>query len=224
MKWIYLSHVLSESTPLYGGKGRVEIQRVRSISDGDTSNNSEISLPAHAGTHVDAPFHFDPDGKTLEDYPADYWYASKPALLKFPAEPGMILKLEHLEEKLKQVPKDTDLLLLKTGAENWRVSQKSAYCEQGVGLGTDVANWIRNNLNLKFIGLDFISVSSPMNRQEGRSTHKVLLGESSSHSDPVIIIEDMALAELTYAPDKVWIVPLRFNEADGAMATVLAQV
>lgn len=224
MSWVYLSHILTESTPLYGGKGKVKIERVRSISKGDTSNNTEISLSAHAGTHVDAPFHFDPQGKKLEDYPADYWYASKPALVNFPAEPGMILRMEHLEEKLHQIPKDVDLLLLKTGAEEWRNTQQDSYSEQGVGLGTDVASWLRRNLNLKFIGLDFISVSSPLHRQEGRATHKELLGKSSSYGEPIIIIEDMALAVLTSAPEQVWVVPIRFSEADGAMATVLAKV
>lgn len=224
MSWVYLSHVLKESTPLYGGKGKVVIERVRAIANGDTCNNTEISMPVHTGTHVDAPFHFDPEGRTLEDYPADYWYVSKPALVNCPAEPGMVLRMEHLKDKLEETSKDIDLLLLRTGAEEWRDTKQKEYCEQGVGLGTDVADWIRSNLNLKFIGLDFISVSSPLHREEGRSTHRALLGKTPSGSEPVMIIEDMALAALTHVPERVWVVPIRFSEADGAMATVLAQV
>ena len=224
MSWIYLSHILTESTPLYGGKGQVKIERVRSIFKGDTSNNTEISLSAHAGTHVDAPFHFDPDGETLENYPADHWHVSKTALINYQAEPGMVLGMKHLGEDLEQVSKDIDLLLLRTGAEKWRDLEQHSYCEQGVGLGTDVAGWIRHNLNLKFIGLDFISVSSPLHRQEGRATHRALLGKTPSCSEPVMIIEDMALSVLANAPESVWIVPIRFSEADGAMATVFAKV
>ncbi len=63
-----------------------------------------------------------------------------------------------------------------------------------------------------------------MHRQEGRATHKVLLGKTLSGSEPVMIIEDMALAELAHAPESVWVVPIRFSGADGAMATVLAKV
>ena len=224
MSWIYLSHILEESTPLYGGKGKIEIARVRSISSGDTSNNSDLSMSAHSGTHVDAPFHFDQEGKKLDEYPADYWLASKPAMITFSASPGMIIKMEHLEGKLQQVPKTTDLLLLKSGAEEWRQNQKEAYSKQGVGLGTDVANWIRSNLNLKFIGLDFISVGSPMHREEGRATHRSLLKKSPYKSEPVLIIEDMTLTDLTDAPENVWIVPFRYSNADGAMVTVLAKV
>ena len=108
MSWIYLSHILEESTPLYGGKGKIEIARVRSISSGDTSNNSDLSMSAHSGTHVDAPFHFDQEGKKLDEYPANYWFASNPAMITFSASPGMIVKMEHLEEKLQQVPKTPD--------------------------------------------------------------------------------------------------------------------
>jgi len=224
VSWIYLSHILEESTPLYGGKGKIEIARVRSISSGDTSNNSDLSMSAHSGTHVDAPFHFDQEGKKLDEYPADYWFASKPAMITFSASPGMIIRMEHLEEKLQQIPKATDLLLLKSGAEEWRHNQKDAYCEQGVGLGTDVSNWIRCNLNLKFIGLDFISVASPMHREEGRATHKSLLSKTPYKSEPVLIIEDMTLANLTNVPENVLVVPFRYFAADGAMVTVLAQV
>jgi len=224
VNWVYLSHILKESTPLYGGKGKIEIARVRSISSGDTCNNSELSMPVHSGTHLDAPFHFDQEGAKLDDYPADYWFASKPAMITFPASPGMIVRMEHLEEKLQGIPKATDLLLLKTGAEEWRNTQKDVYCEQGVGLGTDVANWIRRNLNLKFIGLDFISVASPMHRQEGKATHRALLSKTPYNSEPVLIIEDMTLADLTDAPKNAWVVPFRYYNADGAMVTVLAKV
>ena len=224
MSWIYLSHILEESTPLYGGKGKIEIARVRSISCGDTSNNSELSMPVHSGTHVDAPFHFYQEGRKLDDNPAAYWFASKPAMITFAASPGTIVRMENLEEKLQQIPKETDLILFKSGAEDWRSSERDAYCEKGVGLGTDVADWIRCNLNLKFIGLDFISVASPMHREEGRATHKTLLGKNSYKSEPVLIIEDMTLSGLTDAPESVWVVPFRFFNADGAMVTILANV
>jgi arylformamidase len=224
VSWVYLSHILKESTPLYGGKGKVEIARVRSISNGDTSNNSDLIMSAHSGTHVDAPFHFDQEGKKLDEYSADYWFSSKPAMITFSASPGMIIRMKHLEEKLQQIPKTTDLLLLRSGAEEWRQNQKDAYSKVGVGLGTDVANWIRCNLNLKFIGLDFISVASPMHREEGRATHKSLLCKTPYESEPVLIIEDMTLTDLTDAPKNVWVVPFRYCNADGAMVTVLAKV
>lgn len=42
---------------------------LRSLAAGDSCNLSFLSLCAHNGTHVDAPFHFIPDGKTIEELP-----------------------------------------------------------------------------------------------------------------------------------------------------------
>ncbi len=39
--------------------------RLMSVEKGDVCNLTAFSMCAHNGTHVDAPFHFLPDGKTL---------------------------------------------------------------------------------------------------------------------------------------------------------------
>jgi len=41
------------------------------MSKGDTNNSSSIHTSVHAGTHVDAPFHFLPDGITIEALPLE---------------------------------------------------------------------------------------------------------------------------------------------------------
>ena len=34
-------------------------------------NVTELSLPCHAGTHVDAPIHIMPNGKSIDELPLD---------------------------------------------------------------------------------------------------------------------------------------------------------
>jgi kynurenine formamidase len=34
-------------------------------------SNTKISMPIHVGTHVDAPYHFDPDGITVDELPLE---------------------------------------------------------------------------------------------------------------------------------------------------------
>ena len=46
-------------------------QRVLSIERGDICNLTAFSMCAHNGTHVDAPFHFLPDGNTIEKIDLD---------------------------------------------------------------------------------------------------------------------------------------------------------
>ena len=40
--------------------------RISSMENGDTYNLTEFSMCAHNGTHIDAPFHFINDGKTVD--------------------------------------------------------------------------------------------------------------------------------------------------------------
>ena len=224
MNWIYLSHILSETTPLYGGMGQVKIVRARSMSEGDSSNSSDLALSAHAGTHVDAPRHFDPAGVTLDTYPPNHWQAVRPWLLDVSSPPGGILDLTRIGAALETVPTECDMLLLRTGAEAWRTHDPKVYAEQGPGVAPDVADWLRRNRELKFLCMDFISVSSFAHREIGREAHQVFLGPHGVGSPPILLVEDMALSQLEQAPRLVWIVPLRYTAADGAPVTVLAQV
>lgn len=222
--WIYLSHVLSKDTPFYGGKGKVQIDRVRSIAAGDTSNNSELAFPAHAGTHIDAPYHFDANGATLDSYPASYWYAERLWILDVPCQPGTIIDCARLGSLLDTVPTDCDLLLLRTGAEKWRSEQTKVYTEQGPGIAPEVGHWLRTHRKLKFLGMDTISLSSFAHRDIGRESHRAFLGPNESGSPPILLIEDMALSSLTDAPQAAWVIPTLFTSADGAPVTVLARI
>jgi len=224
MSWVYLSHVLKEDTPLYGGGAGVRIEEIRSIASGDTSNNSALALPAHAGTHIDAPYHFDQDGRTLEDFPVAFWMADAPAMIDCPATIGEILNLNRLESELVGIPENTDLLLLRTHAEEWRDVDPQAYSERGVGIGVEVARWMREHLRLKFFGVDCVSISSPSSRELGREAHRIFLQSDSATTDPILLIEDMALSSLNACPRRVLVVPMRFVCSDGAPVTVLAEL
>lgn len=54
------------SCRVFPGDSQPIIKRVNSISNGDICNLTNISMCAHNGTHIDAPFHFINEGKTLE--------------------------------------------------------------------------------------------------------------------------------------------------------------
>lgn len=46
-------------------------EQVQSIREGDGCNLTNLALCAHNGTHLDAPFHFYGDGKTVEEIPLE---------------------------------------------------------------------------------------------------------------------------------------------------------
>ncbi len=51
---------------VFPGDPAPKTERLYSISDGNICNLTAFSMCAHNGTHVDAPFHFLDDGKTVE--------------------------------------------------------------------------------------------------------------------------------------------------------------
>jgi arylformamidase len=54
------------SCVVYPGDPAPEKQTLRSTETGDVYNLTAFSMCAHNGTHIDAPFHFLGDGKTVE--------------------------------------------------------------------------------------------------------------------------------------------------------------
>ena len=68
----YLSYFLSESTPLYGNGSGIRFTKDKNICNGDSCNTTNLVFPNHSSTHIDFPYHFNIDGKTLNDYPASF--------------------------------------------------------------------------------------------------------------------------------------------------------
>ena len=58
MKLIDVTIPIRNGMPVYDRNPGVQLERARSIADGDTVNISRLDLGVHTGTHVDAPVHF----------------------------------------------------------------------------------------------------------------------------------------------------------------------
>ncbi len=56
---------------VYPGDDAPQKQDVRRTSRGDLYNLTNFSMCAHNGTHLDAPFHFLEDGKTVDEIPLE---------------------------------------------------------------------------------------------------------------------------------------------------------
>ncbi|MDD6036855.1 MAG: cyclase family protein [Lachnospiraceae bacterium] len=57
------------SCKVFPGDDSPRAERVKSMEQGELYNLSVFSMCAHNGTHIDAPFHFLKDGKTVERIP-----------------------------------------------------------------------------------------------------------------------------------------------------------
>jgi len=209
MKPIFLSYFLEESTPVYGGiPDTISFSTTSSISQGDTANSLKISLPNHAGTHLDFPFHFNNNGKSSSDYSAGFWIFNRVGYLN--------CTIDEVPNKLGELPSDIELLILKTGFGEKR--KEEAYWKSQPVIPASYASLFRSHFpDLRVFGFDLISLTSKLDRPEGKKSHLAFLIEND-----ILILEDMDLSKLCETPSKVVISPLQIERADGAPCTVIA--
>lgn len=214
MSWIYLSHPLETTAPMYGGR--------KGLSYDESDRSRYARLPLHFGTHIDAPRHFVSDGKTIDVYGPDHWHFKSVLCLDVEAGPGELISRQHVEAAAKNVElEEADLILFRTGFERYRVEAR--YWQENPGISVDCSQWFRSEFKkLRALGLDAISVSSYQHREEGREAHRILLGQDGVQ-DPLVLIEDMRLSGLRSAIAEVWSLPLPFVGEDGAPCIVVAR-
>ncbi len=218
MKYLFLSHFLDEETPGYGGNNDFKRNPLKCIDHGDSCNQQSWSFTNHIGTHIDSPKHFAKDGKMICDYPAEFWISKRVHLLDIPRKDETMITKEDLIDK---IPADTEMLIIRTGFEKLR--QDKMYWNNNPGMSSCSGKYLRENFNLKFIGFDFISLTSYQNRPEGRVAHDAYLNPEHD-GEPILIIEDMKLDELTPSIEEVIVSPLQISKADGAQVNVMAKV
>jgi kynurenine formamidase len=215
---IFLSYSLSQDTPLYGNGEGIYFAPDKEMIKGDSCNTTNLAFPNHSGTHIDLPYHFNPDGKTLSDYPATYWHFDVVKLIDLSGkvDDGQIIRPELFTD-LENF--ETELLLIKTGYGAYRGTDR--YTLTPPGLSADLAPYLRKKFpKLRCIGMDLISVSSYSNREEGRKAHHAFL--SPDKGEPILLIEDMKL-DVNVSIAKVIVAPLRIEKADGVPVTVFAE-
>lgn len=212
---IYLSYFLDSDTPLYGGEKGIKVMPERSIAKGDTANTKRITLHNHSGTHIDFPNHFFENGKRSHQYPADFWIFNSPYLLVVDAAENDLVLLS--DEQLNNIPLETDFLILKTGFGKYRTEEK--YWMNNPGLHPDLAEQLRARCKyLRVIGGDYVSITSYQNRETGRVAHRNFLGGDN----PILLVEDMDLSQLTSSPARLVCSPLMAHDVDGVPVTIIA--
>lgn len=221
-RYALLSHALDEDTPHYGGGAKgVSIAALKSIERGDSTNMQEWRLSNHVGTHVDAPRHFFDNGKTIDDFNADFWVCRKTAVASVPLNTGRLLEPDDVPASIST---GIECLLLKTGFEAFRAEEK--YATDNPGISPSLARHLRGRFpHLRFLGMDLISVSRVPERELGRETHRILLDPTGPGS-PILPVEDMRLSPIDGDSSIVglYIMPLMVAGADGAPATVIAEL
>lgn len=222
-----LSYPLGNTTPTYVGNPGVKLEQVASISRGDVANWFSLQTINHNGTHLDAPWHFHPGGKRLDQLEPESFFFTAARLVDIPKDVDELITdddLRHHHNLISQA----DMLLVRTGfGARQRYRAPVVYGEHGPGFAESAGAYLRQFPTLRCIAMDVISAGAPAHPNEATAFHRTALGATSpaGAANPfVLLAEDCRLDDDLTAPDLELVVmsPLILQATDGAPITVLA--
>ncbi len=218
-----LSYTLNVRDHAFPGAPTMRIEPFESMQKGDRLNTYNVTLFNHFGTHMDGPNHFNGQGRQLYELELSTFIFEKPLLVDIPKGKGELVEPEELI-RFDEAIRAADLLLVRSGFSAMRASDNRAYSEEGPAISARAAELIVERYqNLKAVGMDWISLSSPLHLEDGIRAHQIMLGKTGA--EPVLIIEDIDLSGLD--PDTletVFALPLFIEGIDSAPVTILAKI
>jgi arylformamidase len=222
---LVLSHPLRPDAPVWpDNPPAAAVELVNSIARGDTNNAAALALFAHSGTHVDTPWHFNPDGRRASELPVDAFVFEAPRLIDVPAGEDAAIGREALEAHERAIA-EADLAFIRTGWSALRAREPARYAERGPYLAADAARWlIDRHPRLRAIATDAISIGSPSRRDEARAAHQALTGVGRTDGRFVLIYEDVGIVPEAGTATRVFAWPLFVDGADGSPVTFVAEL
>ncbi len=224
-----LSYPLGPNTPTYGDNPQVRFTVLADIAQGDVANWLEFTTINHSGTHIDAPYHFNPYGKRLSDLTMSELDFTAPRLIDVPKGEGEVISARDLHEH-SAVFEVADLLLVRTGwAATYRASAPEHFGRRAPGFDGSAGRYLLNETSVRALAMDIPSAASPVNgsaNDEGLEFHRIVLGTGKAPSERyILLIEDVRLEPELDQNDlkRVLVVPLFLQDADAAPVTILAE-
>lgn len=218
------------SAPFYPGMPRYDetIPDVAFLpqnrTPGDINNTTILHLFTHAGTHVDAPFHFDGSGRTIDQIPIERFAYARALVARVPKGPGGRIS----EEDLKRIPKlqEADLVLLYTGYSS-RIADEARYREDFPALDLSGARYLRRECpRLQAVGIDTLSIEGADGCDHGFCVHHELLDEGNRAERSLLVYENLDLRPVEGENGffRAWAFPLRLPGLDASPINMVAEI
>lgn len=198
MKMYDISLTLSPQSIRWVTAQPLELIERKRMSRGDTNNSSSIHTSVHAGTHVDAPFHFVPDGVTIESLPLETFIG--PARV-CDVEAGTHITAADVANLILQ---GETRVLFKT--RNSTLLKKGVYDPSFAPFSVDGAKALVD-LGVKLVGLDYLSAAAA---DEQVPVHRAFLDHG------VILLEGIDLSEVPPGRYELFCPPVKLAGSDGA--------
>jgi arylformamidase len=202
-KFIDVTVPLSADLPTFPGDPPFKRDATHRLG-ADPYNVSQMTLGTHAGTHVDAPFHFIEGGATIDELALDILIGKVRVvdLLGRDSVERADLEALDLREDLR--------VLLKT--RNSGQLRQPSFQEDFVYLAPDAATYLAQ-VGIKLVGFDYLSIEKFGSRDY--AAHRALLEAGD------VIVEGLDLSEIEPGEYDMVCLPLRIAGADGSPARVV---
>src|ERR1700731_3706126 len=175
----------------------------------------KLVLGTHIGTHADAPRHFIPNGKSIDEVLLNVLSCPSTVAYVRGCAPLQQIDVADLKQRLGEAAPAR--LILRTGWSEYFGNMK--FYNEYPFLSEDAAQWLVEN-GVRLIAMD---TPSPDNPAHSRGTpkdspnHKVLLGGGG------VLVEYVAnLKELTATEVELIVMPLKLKGCDGSPVRCVA--
>ncbi len=178
----------------------------------DGWNSKTLRLYSHAGTHMDAPFHFEVNNQTIDEFEVSRFVCDS-WVIPIDAHAGQKIRLEDLGGYADHIEK-SDGVILKTG---WSAYvNENRYREELPGIHESLATWFVGK-GINMLAVEPPSIADVMDLEEVTKIHEILL------SGDIIIVEGLTNLD-SVSKEKVTLIalPLKIKGGDGAPARVIA--
>ncbi len=204
-----LTHSLHQGMTVYPGTMEPTFDQVSTIKK-DGFAELTIKMCSHTGTHIDAPCHVLPKGKSLDQFPICKFVGRGILVDVKKVDEISLPVLKSREEEISQ----TDFILFRTGwQDKWSFPD---YFEGFPTLTIEAVKWLAG-FDLKAIGFDAISADKVS--EIDLPNHHVLLDRE------ILIVEN--LTNMEHLPNKPFdfhCIPLKIANADGAPVRAYASL
>lgn len=197
MNLIDVTRSLHPGMVVWPGDTATEFQFVATRAAGYSCNVGQLRVSMHAGTHVDAPFHFLDDGATIEALPLDVYVGPARVIDARGHDPLTPALLEQFDWAA------TPRVIFRTDCWN----DPAQFPARWPAFAPELPAWLGAR-GVRLIGLDFPSVD--------QSTSKDLPTHHALAAANVLILESLDLRNVEPGVYELIALPLKIRGSDGS--------
>lgn len=176
------------------------------MGQGDVSNNSNLFMNCHTGTHVDAPLHYVAEGNSIEKIPLEALVGEAFVLAISNASEILVGELEKIWPNQK-----VERVLFKTPNSLLGRNRSPDFVDDYCALNESSARWLLEK-KVRLIGVDYFSIQK---YKHPPIIHQLLLEAE------VVLLEGIDLSQAAPGKYELICLPLKLEGLEAAPARAL---